>query len=190
MTPADPPPDPASGFRRVREDVIHEGYVITLAVGTFAAPDGTTFTRDVVHHPGAVSVVPLHDDGTVVLVTQFRAAIGADLLEIPAGRRDVPGEPPERTADRELQEEIGLRAGRLDLLAEFLNSPGFSDEYSYVYLGRDLTDVPVDLQGIEEQHMTTRRVALDDVPAMISRGEIIDGKTIIGLTLALRHLGR
>ncbi len=102
----------------------------------------------------------------------------------------MPGEPPEQTAHRELQEEIGLRAGRLDLLAEFLNSPGFSDEYSHVYLGQDLTEVPLDLQGIEEQHMTVRRVALDDVPSMIARAEIVDAKTIIGLTLALRHLGR
>ena len=183
-------PGGSGGFRRVHEEVVHEGFVITLAVGTFEAPDGSTFIRDVVHHPGAVSVVPVHDDGTVSLVTQYRAAIDGDLLEIPAGRRDVPGEPPEQTAHRELKEEIGLRAGRLDLLAEFLNSPGFSDEYSHVYLGQDLTEVPLDLQGIEEQHMTTRRVPLDDVPAMISRGEIIDGKTIIGLTLALRHLGR
>ncbi len=88
----------AGGFRRVDERVLHRGYVITLAEGTFAAPDGTEFTREVVHHPGAVSVVPLHDDGTVTLVRQYRAAIDDDLLEIPAGKRDVEGEAPR--ADR------------------------------------------------------------------------------------------
>lgn len=187
--------DPASsasgsGFRFVGEDVRHEGHVISLAVGTFAAPDGATFLRDVVHHPGAVSVVPLLDNGDVILVRQYRAAIDALLLEIPAGKRDVPGEAPSVTAEREVREEIGYDVGRLDLLAEFHNSPGFCDEYSYVYLGRDLRESDLDLQGIEEQHMTIVRVPIDDVPGMIARAEITDAKTIIGITLALRHLGR
>jgi ADP-ribose pyrophosphatase len=123
----------------VHEEVVHEGFVITLAVGTFEAPDGSTFIRDVVHHPGAVSVVPVHDDGTVSLVTQYRAAIDGDLLEIPAGRRDVPGEPPEQTAHRELQEEIGLRAGRLDLLVSSSTRPA-SPTSTPTCLGQDLTE--------------------------------------------------
>ena len=107
------------------------GSLISLAVGAFEAPDGDTFERDVVHHPGAVSVVPVVDEGTaVLLVRQYRAAVDRDLLEIPAGKRDVAGEPPELTARRELEEEVGMRAGRLEQLAEFYNSPGFCDEHS------------------------------------------------------------
>lgn len=178
-----------SVFRRTAEQEIYQGAVITLGVGTFVGPDGQPFERDVVHHPGAVSVVPLVGD-EFVLVRQYRAALDHDLLEIPAGKRDVPGEPPEETAHRELVEEVGYRAGRLVKLAEFYNSPGFSDEHSHTFLGLDLAAVPASAQGIEEEHMTIERVALDDVPEMIASGELVDAKTIIGLTLALRHLGR
>lgn len=142
------------------------------------------------HHPGAVSVVPVLEGDTVVLVRQYRAALDRELLEIPAGKRDMPGEPPEVTAHRELVEEVGWRAGRLIKLAEFFNSPGFSDEHSHVYLGLDLEPAEIDLQGIEEQYLRVEKLSLAAVADMIASGEITDAKTIIGLTLALRHLGR
>jgi 8-oxo-dGTP pyrophosphatase MutT (NUDIX family) len=176
----------SSGFRHLSDRVVHEGYAITVAVATFEAPDGSTFERDVVRHPGAVSVVPLHDDGTVTLVRQYRAPLDVDLLEIPAGKCDVDGEAAERTAARELAEEVGLQAGRLELLAEFVNSAGFSDEHSYVFLGRDLVEVETDLQGLEEQHMTIERISLDDVPALIAERRLLDAKSIIGLLLTMR----
>lgn len=183
-------PSSNSGFRFVDEELRYEGHVISLAIARFEAPDGSNFVRDVVHHPGAVSVVPLLATGEVILVRQYRAAIRADLLEIPAGKRDVPGEAPQVTAERELREEIGYEANHLELLAQFHNSPGFCDEHSYVFLGSDLQKTHADRQGIEEEHMTIVVVALDEVPAMIARAEITDAKTIIGLTLALRHLDR
>lgn len=175
-------------FTKLGERHIHTGAVISMAVGEFVDPDGTRFERDIVHHPGAVSAVPLADDGTVVMVRQFRAALGTELLEIPAGKRDVAGEPPEVTAGRELEEEIGMRPGQLQLLAEFYNSPGFSDEHSFVYLATDLTETASDLQGIEEQHLSVERVPVADVPAMIADGRIRDAKSIIGLTLAIARL--
>jgi 8-oxo-dGTP pyrophosphatase MutT (NUDIX family) len=180
-----PPP-----FRKVGEEQIYEGHVISLGVGTFEGPDGEAFSRDVVHHPGAVSVVPLLDDGRVVLVRQYRAALDTWLLEIPAGKRDVPGEAPEVTAGRELAEEVGYVAADLELLAQFHNSAGFSDERSFVYLGTGLTATATDLQGVEEEHMTIEIVSLDAVPEMIRHAELTDAKTIIGLTLTLRRLGR
>lgn len=176
-------------FEKIGERVVHEGAVVTFTVGTFRSPDGVVLERDVVKHPGAVSVVPVDGD-EVILVRQYRAALGRDLLEIPAGKRDVPGEPPEATAVRELEEEIGMRAATLVPLAEFYNSAGFSDEYSYVYLATDLEAGEQSLQGVEEQHMTVERHRLADVPAMIAAHELVDAKTIIGLLLALRHLGR
>jgi ADP-ribose pyrophosphatase len=179
-----------ASFRAEGERPVHEGHIISVAVGSFRAPDGTVFERDIVHHPGAVSVVPLLDDGTVVLVRQYRAALGHELLEIPAGKRDVHGEAPELTAQRELIEEVGWRAGRLVKLAEFYNSPGFSDEYSHLFLGLDLEPAERDLQGIEEQHLTIEHVRLEDVPALIADGTLVDAKTIIGLSLTLaRHRG-
>jgi len=132
-------------------------------------------------------VVPVDGD-EVVLVRQYRAAVDLEILEIPAGKRDVAGEAPELTAHRELAEEVGLTAGRLVKLAEFYNSIGFSDELSHVFLGTELAPVPDDRQGEEEEHMTVERIRLDDVPALVAAGELVDAKTVIGLLMAREHL--
>jgi 8-oxo-dGTP pyrophosphatase MutT (NUDIX family) len=163
--------------------------LISVATASFSAPDGSGFERDIVHHPGAVSVVPVVDEGTaVLLVRQYRAAVDGVLLEIPAGKRDVADEPPALTARRELEEEVGMRAGRLEKLAEFYNSPGFCDEHSHVFMALDLSPCPPSAQGIEEEHMTIERVSLEDVPGLVSGGQIVDAKTIIGLCLAREAL--
>ena len=178
-----------SRFRKLAEREAFRGHVISVGVADFAAPDGEVFTRDIVHHPGAVSVVPVLDGKTsALLVRQYRAAIDLDLLEIPAGKRDVADEPPAVTAARELEEEVGMRAGRLVQLAEFYNSPGFCDEHSTVFMALDLVAGTLDKQGPEETHMTTEVVALADVPALIASGRITDAKTIIGLTLTINAL--
>jgi 8-oxo-dGTP pyrophosphatase MutT (NUDIX family) len=180
-----------SGFRKLAEREVWRGSLVTAGVGTHVAPDGSTFERDVVHHPGAVSVVPVVDGGdAVLLVRQYRAAIDIDLLEIPAGKRDVSGEPPEVTAGRELEEEVGMRAGRIEKLAEFYNSPGFCDEHSHVFLALDLEPCATSSQGVEESHMTIERVAMSDVVGLIASGGIADAKTIIGLCLAREALRR
>ena len=179
----------AGGFRQVGERVLQPGHVVSMVAGTFVAPDGSGFEREIVRHPGAVSVVAVDGDH-VVLVRQYRAAIDRLLLEIPAGKRDVDDEPLEVTAQRELIEEIGLRAGRLEKLAEFFNSPGFCDEHSHVFLATDLEPAEPAAQGVEEQHMTIERVALADLPGLVAAGEIVDAKTIIGLCMARERLGQ
>ena len=173
----------------VGEREIHDGYVIRLTEATIEAPDGRSLRRDVVRHPGAVAVVAVEDD-QVVLVRQYRAAAGQALLEIPAGRRDATGEAPEATARRELAEEVGLECDSLEELGAFYNSPGFSDEFSHVFLATGLRGVPTCREGAEEQWMTVRRVSLRDAVDMIERAEIRDAKTVIGLLLARRRLGR
>jgi ADP-ribose pyrophosphatase len=175
-------------FRKRSERELHRGALISLGEGSFVGPDGDEFTRDIVHHPGAVSVVPLEADGTVLLVRQYRAAIDRELLEIPAGKRDVADEPPELTAHRELAEEVGRRAGRMELLGTFFNSPGFCDEFSYTYLARDLSEVPIEAHSVEESAMTIERVSLDDALGLVQSGEIVDAKTVIGLLLAKERL--
>ena len=155
---------------------------------TVETPEGHEIEREIVHHPGAVVVVPVTDAGTVLLVRQYRAALDRELLELPAGKRDVDGEPPEVTANRELGEEIGRHAARLDLLANFWNSPGFCDEYSYLYLARDLTTVDSEPQHHEEAHLVVEEIPLRQVPSRIAAGDITDAKTLIGLLLALREL--
>ncbi len=175
------------GFARLGEREVYQGHVIGLGIGTFQAPDGTTFERDIVHHPGAVAVVPLLDDGRVVMVRQYRAPIDRLLLEIPAGLRDVAGEDPQVTAARELAEETGLGAERFEWLCEFHNSAGCSDETIVIYLATGLQPVDLDRQGVEEQHMTIEQVALDDLDDLVARGELTDAKSIIGLSLVRRH---
>lgn len=179
-----------SGFRQVREETILNGSFIRVASAEFEAPDGTRFEREVVHHPGAVVVVPVTEDRRVVMVRQFRAAVGRELLEVPAGKRDVDGEATEATARRELVEEVGRRAGSLELLARFYNSPGFCDEHTWLYLAEQLEQVPLDPQGAEERHMVVEEVDLDAVPGLVAAFEIVDAKSIIGLCLARERLLR
>lgn len=176
-----------AGFEQLGEDLIHEGPVFRVTTGQVRSPDGRTLTREYVRHPGAVVVVPVVD-GDVVLVHQYRAAIDRNLLELPAGKRDVPGEPPEVTAARELREEVGLAAGSMTLLTEFFNTPGFSDEYSYCFLATDCTGVEMERHGAEEEHMEIVRIPLGDAVVKVASGDIDDAKTIIGILLAHRRL--
>ncbi|MGH9127667.1 MAG: NUDIX hydrolase [Acidimicrobiales bacterium] len=160
---------------------------------TVEAPGGEVFEREVVHHPGAVVVVPILDDGpagapAVLLVRQYRAAVDRWLLELPAGKRDVSGEAPEQTARRELEEEVGMRAGRMEELVSFYNSPGFCDEHTYVYLARGLTPCDTSPHGVEEGLMAIEQLPLEAAAAMVRRGEIEDAKTIVGLCLARETL--
>jgi len=176
-------------FRAVSEDIVYESRLLRVARGTFAAPDGSAFERDVVHHPGWVAVVPVTADGHVVCVRQYRAAIGSWLLEVPAGIRDVGDEPPEVTARRELAEEAGLAAEGIALVATIHNSPGFADEQGLVFLATGLTEVPTERQGVEEDHMEVARLPLSEVPRLIAAGEVSDAKTVVGLLLAAEHAG-
>lgn len=177
----------AGGFEQLGEEVIHTGPVFSVSVGQVRAPDGSTLVREYVRHPGAVVVVPMVGDD-VVLVRQYRAAIDRHIIEVPAGKRDVAGEPPADTALRELKEEVGLATDDLTLLSEFFNTPGFSDEYSYCYLARDCVEVGDERQGAEEEAMEILRLPLTDALGMIGSGEIADAKTIIGLVLADRTI--
>jgi 8-oxo-dGDP phosphatase len=176
----------ASPFRIAAERQMWEGQRIDVAVREVAGPDGV-HEREIVHHPGAVAVAPLHDDGTITLVRQYRAALDIEMWEIPAGLRDVPGEPTEETARRELAEETGLRAERIEHLATFHNSPGFSDEAVVVYAATGLTAVPDDRQGVEEQHMVVARVPLGEAQTMVDDGRITDAKTVIALMALARR---
>jgi ADP-ribose pyrophosphatase len=178
-----------SPFRVVDSTTRWRTPVFTLDDVEVADPDGATFTRTIVRHPGAVVVVPIDDTGRVIFVRQYRAAIDGNLLEVVAGKRDVEGEAPELTAQRELAEEVMHRAGRLVLLGEFYNSPGFTDEYSYVYGAFDLAELDGP-QGVteEEAAMTIERHQLADVERLIADREVIDAKSIIGLLLVRRHL--
>ena len=179
-------------FRKVDEREIHQGFLVRLTDSTYEGPDGERFHRDVVHTPNAVGIVPVDRgaDGRweVVLVHQYRAAVERDLAEIPAGMCDVDGEAVEETAQRELREEAGFLARVIRPLAAFHPAPGFTTHRTHVVLGVGLDPVERAADGIEEQHMTVERIALDEAVACIHAGEITDGKTVVGLLLARAQL--
>lgn len=170
-------------FRHIGEETVHQGHIIRVVLGTFEGPDGDTFDRDVIRHPGAVAVLPLHADGTVTLVRQYRAPIDDLLLEIPAGVRDVDDEPTQVTAARELAEEVGLAADAYEHLVAFHNAPGMSDEVVHVYLATGLREIDAAAQGPEEEAMSIERHHLDDLAAMIADGRLTDAKTMIAVAL-------
>jgi 8-oxo-dGTP pyrophosphatase MutT (NUDIX family) len=183
-----------SGFEHLHDEVVHRGFIWHVVTARFTSPDGEEFTRDVVRSPGAVGIVPLHIDAegsaVVTLVRQYRPALDLELLEIPAGMRDVPGEPPESTAERELAEEVGLAAARLQLLTVMHPSAGMTDATTHVYLATGLRSVPSEAHGPEERAMTVVDMAFDRALEAVRSGEISDAKTVIGILLAAGHLGR
>ncbi len=175
-------------FRVVGTETVATAGFLALERRRVEGPDGVQFDRHVVRHPGAVVVVPIDPDGGALLVRQFRVAAGRELLEVPAGKRDVEGEAPAETAARELEEEIGRRPGALELLAEFYNSPGFCDEYTHLYLATDLTVTERGAVTAEEAAMMVEAVSLESVPALVAAHDIVDAKTIVGLLLARERL--
>jgi ADP-ribose pyrophosphatase len=181
-------------FRRLTEEVVHQGHIWRVVVAEFEAPDRSTFRRDIVRSPGAVGVVPVVFDAEgnpmVVLVEQYRPAFDRDVLEIPAGMRDVVGEPPATTAHRELAEEAGLVAGELHHLVDLAPSPGMTDSITSVYLATGCTPTAQDLQGPEEEHLRVLEIPLVEALEMIDRGEIVDSKTVVGLLALDRRLRR
>ena len=126
----------------------------------------------------------------MLLVRQYRAALDADLLELPAGKRDVAGEPPIETAERELAEEVGMRATSMEPLINIHHSPGFCDEYGHLFLATGLEPVPQERMGPEEQVMTIHRVDLSEAVELCLDGTITDAKSIAGILAAARRLGR
>jgi len=164
---------------------IYSGRVIKLVVHDVRLPDGGQAKRELVQHPGAVAMVALDGERKVLLVRQFRMAAGQVLAEIPAGTLQ-PGEAPDACAVRELQEETGYKPGKLEALDGFFVAPGYTTEYIHLYLATDLTESRLD--GDADEFIEVQRVPFADALAMIERGEIVDGKTIIGLLRVARRL--
>jgi 8-oxo-dGTP pyrophosphatase MutT (NUDIX family) len=167
----------------------YDGPIFQVYTDEVTMADGHTVKRDVVENLGAVGVVALDDENRVVLIRQYRHPVGERLWELPAGLRDVDGEPLVHGAARELAEEADLIAGRYDLLIDLHTSPGFSSEVIRLFLARSLTAVPSeDLfeRHDEEAELETALFDLDEAVAMIFRGEITNAAAVGGLLAAAR----
>ncbi len=155
---------------------------MNLRVDTVSLPQGRLGTREIVEHVPCVCVVPLDDDGNVVMVRQYRKPVEETLLEVPAGGMD-PGESPEDAARRELREETGYAAGELSHLSSFWTTPGFCTELMHAYVARGLR--PGALSPDEDENIEVVRVPLSGAVDLIRRGEIRDAKSIASLLLVL-----
>ena len=169
----------------VASEEIFRGRVFDVTVDTVREGE-TTYKREVVHHPGSAVIIPAFPDGTIALVRQYRHPAVRYLLEAPAGTLNR-GERPEEGAARELEEELGFVAGRLEKLSEFFVSPGFCEEKMWLYLATDMTKTAQRLE--EDELLDVVRLPVQQALEMITDGEIEDAKTIIGLMLAAPRLG-
>ncbi len=171
----------------MKSSVKFKGKVLTLRVDEVRTPSGQIVEREVLSHFGAVGMVPLLENGEIILVEQYRHAVSSSILEIPAGKL-TRGENPLSCARRELIEEIAMEAGKLIKLAEFYTTPGYSNEYFYLYLATDLKKV----EGTEPEEEITgvKQILLDEALNLILASKIQDGKTIAGLCLAKFYLQR
>lgn len=168
-----------------RED-IYTGRVVNLSVLQVRLPNGEEAKRELIRHPGAVAIVALDDARNVTLVRQYRMAAERVMLEIPAGTLK-PDEDPEVCAERELQEEIGKRPGRLERIGGIYVAPGYTTEFIHLFLATDLHESRLDMD--EDEFIEVETVPLTEALALIDRGEIIDGKSISALLLVARRFG-
>ena len=164
--------------KTMKSEKIYEGKIINLRVDTVELPDKKYSKREIVEHPGSVAIVAINNEGDMILVKQFRKAVEKNLLEIPAGKIEI-NEEPRETALRELYEETGYSAKKIDYLFEFYTSPGFSNEKMYLFLATELVEGKAEPENGE--YIEIEKINIEDLMDMILRGEITDSKTIIGI---------
>ncbi len=179
-------PDDALTETTLETRTVYEGKILNLRVDTVRLGSGRVATREVAEHSDSVCIVPIDDDGSIVMVRQFRTPTGRVLLELPAGGVEA-GEVSQDTVQRELQEETGYRAAELRHLSSFWLAPGWCDELMHAYLATGLT--PSKLAADDDEEIEVERVSPARSLELIASGEICDAKSIAGLLLAQRLLG-
>lgn len=175
-----------SGEKLIERRKVYEGRRVNLRVDAVELPSGRRTTREIVEYPDSVVIAAVDSERRVLLVRQYRSAVGKALLEMPAGKREA-DESFLEAAHREVREETGYSAERMEALGGFYSGPGYSTEFLHLFLATDLVAAPQWLNG--DEIMNVVRVPLADVPAMIARGEICDAKSIAGLLRVILECG-
>jgi ADP-ribose pyrophosphatase len=164
--------------KTISSQAIYDGRIIKVKVDEVLLPNGNTAKREIVHHQGAVAVIPLTEDGKMVVVRQFRKPLEKAIVEIPAGKLEI-GEDPLACAERELEEETGYRAAQYEKLSAFYTSPGFADELLHVYVATGLTKG--ESRPDEDEFVDMMELTLEEAHELHKAGEISDAKTVVAL---------
>jgi ADP-ribose pyrophosphatase len=172
-------------FEVTHTEKIFEGRAFSVRQDQVRMPDGRNATLDVVVHRGSVTLIPVDQERQIWFVRQYRHPVGKELLELPAGVVEA-GERPEVTAQREIQEEIGMAASTLHFLGSFFLAPGYSTEYMYVYLAEGLYESA--LQPDEDEHLQVEKISVEAAYHSLEAGKLEDAKTLAALALARSHL--
>ena len=169
------------GVQILESEIVYRGRALSVRRDRVLLAGGQETSMDVVVHSGAVTLVPIDEDGSLWFVRQYRHSVGTVLLELPAGTLED-GEPPEQCAERECREEIGMAPARLEHLGECFLAPGYSTEYMHFYLASGLTAAP--LSADSDEDITVERVRPERIPALIASGDLRDAKSLAALYLA------
>ena len=172
-------------FKLLKSEIVYPGHAFTIRIDTLRLPDGREARYDIVEHVGSVVVLPVDTDGNLLFVRQYRHAAGLDLLELPAGTLSA-NENPEACARREIREETGMAAGKMEHLGGFFLAPGYSTEYMDVYLATDLRHDP--LEADADEFLAVERLSLVEAVELCNQGKIPDAKTLAAFSLARPYL--
>jgi ADP-ribose pyrophosphatase len=173
--------------KTLSSQTIYEGKIISLRLEEVELPDGNRAKRELVQHPGAVALIPITNEGKIILVKQYRKSLNRSLIEIPAGRIEV-GEDPKITALRELEEETGYGAREVTYIQSFATSPGFADEIIHLYLAENLYEIENPAAGDEDEFIELLEATIDEAEQMVAAGDIYDAKTAFAVIYAKHQL--
>lgn len=162
--------------KTIHSEPIFKGKVISLKVDNVILPNGKESKREIVNHPGAVAIIPITDEGKIILVEQYRKALERSIIEIPAGKLEQ-GESPELTARRELEEETGFGCHELTYVQSFATSPGFADEIIHLYVAKQLYKIEEKAELDEDEFVSLMEVSLEEAEQMVREQQIFDAKT-------------
>ena len=174
-------------FEFLRSEILLKGRAFSIRRDTLKTPDGRETKFDIIEHGGSVIIVPVDQDGNLLFVRQYRHAAGKDLLELPAGTLEE-GEDPALCAAREIREETGFAADKIEKIGDFFLAPGYSTEFMHVYLAQDLRHDP--LEADADEFLSVEKISFAEAVQMAERGEMPDAKSLAALLLAKSHLNK